>query len=248
MRLKGKIAIVTGGGNGIGKATALLFAKEGAAIVVADWEESAGQETVKEIQTLGGKAICVKTDVAKKADVQKMVETAIKEYGKVDIEANIAGITGHTEFLEITEEKLGRMLDIHIKGTFYCMQAVASHMMTRRYGKIINTTSGSGITGQGNNAHYSAAKAGIIGATMAAAKALAPYEVNVNVVSPIAVTRLTRDYPFVKESLSKPSKLMAKFGMPEDIAPAYLFLASDEAGYITGNIIHANGGGHLIGL
>jgi 3-oxoacyl-[acyl-carrier protein] reductase len=211
-------------------------------------EKDPGNEAVKEIQASGSRAIYVKTDVTNKAEVQNMVDTALKEFGKVDIEANIAGITGHTDFLEITEEKLARMLDVHVKGTFYCMQAVANHMMERRYGKIINTTSGSGITGQENNAHYSAAKAGIIGATMAAAKALAPHEINVNAISPIAVTRMTREYPFVKASLSKPSILMGRIGMPEDIAPAYLFLASDEAAYITGNIIHANGGGHLIGL
>lgn len=245
MRLEGKVAIVTGAGNGIGKATALLFATEGAAVLVADHEKDAGIETVKEIKASGGQAIFARTDVSNRAEVHKMVETAIREFGKVDIEANIAGITGHTDFMQITEQKLTEMLDVHVKGTFFCVQAAAKHMMERRYGKIINTTSSSGITGQANNAHYSAAKAGIIGITMAAAKALAPYEINVNAISPLAITRLTKNYSEAKGSLSQPSRLMGRWGMPEDIAASYLFLASDEANYITGNIIHADGGWHL---
>ena len=239
------MAIVTGAGNGIGKATALLFAREGAAVVVADIEQDAGNETMNQVRASGGRAIFVKIDVSNKSEAENMVNMALREFGKLDIEANIAGITGRINFMEITEEKLSRMLDVHVKGTFYCVQAAAKHMMERRYGKIINTTSGSGITGQANNAHYSGAKAGIIGITMAAAKALAPYEINVNAISPVGVTRMTRDYPEVQATLNQPSRLRGRVGMPEDVAPAYLFLASDEAAYITGNIIHATGGRHL---
>jgi 3-oxoacyl-[acyl-carrier protein] reductase len=245
-RLAGKVAVITGGGNGIGKATALLFAKEGATIAVADFEVESSNATVKELQALGARAMFIKTDVSKKSDVQKMVDMTVKELGKVDIEANIAGITGHMDFMEITEERLSRMLDVHVKGTLYCMQAAAKYMIERKYGKIINTTSASGITGQSNNAHYSAAKAGIIGVTLAAAKALAPYEINVNAISPLAMTRLTETYPEARASLSKP-RLMGRWPSPEDVARIYLFLASDDAACITGTILHANGGGHLMG-
>jgi 3-oxoacyl-[acyl-carrier protein] reductase len=246
-RLEGKVAIVTGGGNGLGRATSLLFARHGAAVAVADWEEKVGREVADEIKAEGGRAAFVKVDVSKRKDVEQMVDATVQAFGRLDIEANIAGITGHMDFLDVTEEALTRMLDVHVKGTFYCMQAAAKHMMKQRSGKIINTTSASGITGQSNNAHYSGAKAGIIGVTMAAAKALAPYEINVNAVSPLAITRLTERYPEAVASLQKPSRLMGRWPRPEDVALVYLFLASEDSACITGTILHANGGGHLAG-
>lgn len=246
-RLEGKVAIVTGGGNGLGRATSLLFARHGAAVAVADWEEKAGQEVVEAIKAEGGRATFVKVDVTKKKDVEQMVDATVRAFGRLDIDANLAGITGHTDFLDITEEALSRMLDVHVKGTFFCMQAAARRMMPQRSGKIINTTSASGITGQSNNAHYSGAKAGIIGITMAAAKALAPYDINVNAVSPLAITRLTEKYPEAVASLQKPSRLMGKWPQPEEIAPVFLFLASEDSNCITGTVLHANNGGHLMG-
>jgi len=246
-RLEGKVAIVTGGGNGLGRATSLLFASHGAAVAVADYEEEVGRAVVKEIKASGGRGMFVRVDVSQKKDVEKMVDATVKEFGRVDIEANLAGITGHVDFLDVTEEALSRMLDVHLKGTFYCMQAAAKHMMNQRSGKIINTTSASGLTGQSNNAHYSGAKAGIVGITMAAAKALAPYEINVNAISPLAITRLTEKYPEAQASLKKPSRLMGKWPRPEEVALVYLFLASADSACITGTILHANGGGHLAG-
>lgn len=245
MRLEGRVAIVTGGGNGIGRATSLLFAKEGAAVVIADWDGDAAKAAERDIKSQGGRALAVQVDVSKKAQVESMVQAALKEFGQVDIEANIAGITGRTEFLEITEEKLSAMLDVHVKGTFFCIQAVAPHMIKRQYGKIVNTSSISGIKGQANNVHYSAAKAAILGLTMALAAALGPHCITVNAVVPGALTQMTRGYTELAEFIKYPPRKLGRFGTPEEVAPAYLFLASSESDYITGDVIYAIGGGHL---
>jgi len=246
MRLKDKKAIVTGGGRGIGKAIALAFAQEGADLLVNyQSNETAAREVVESIKGSGGKAICLKTDVSNYRDAQAMVDRAIQELGGVDILVNNAGMSQPALLLNMTEETWDRIIGIHLKGTFNCTQAVARHMKEKKSGKIINVISTAGLFGTVGQINYASAKAGIIGFTKSASRELGRYGINVNAICPgVTATEMTtkvRSDEKLKEVYLSRIQL-GRFADPEEIAPAFVFLASEDARYITGQVVCVDGG------
>jgi NAD(P)-dependent dehydrogenase (short-subunit alcohol dehydrogenase family) len=246
MRLENKVAIVTGGGNGMGRATTRRFAREGARVAVADIEFENAQKVADEIRAEGGHAIALEVDVRSRPSVEAMVAAAVAEFGRVDILASIAGVVFNDEFLELNEEHWEQILAVNLKGTMLCGQFAARQMVTQGTGgKIVNMSSTNGLVGEAELAHYNASKFGVIGLTMTMAIELAPYKINVNAVCPGFIrTRMTDRYVaipgYAEEYLKKIP--LARFGTPEDVAGAFLFLASDDASYITGHALVVDGG------
>jgi len=245
-RLEGKAAVVTGGGRGIGRAVCLAFAREGADVIVnyASKDQPA-QEVVRTIQEMGRKAVAVKGNVAIKADVERIILAAIENFGKIDILVNNAGVSKPNMLYKMGEEQWNEVVDIHLKGPFLCIQAASKYMMERKYGRIINVTSAAGISGTKGQINYSSAKGGIIALTKSAARELAGYGITVNVISPgyvsTEMTEKIRTDPKLKE-IYIGRILLGRFSEPEEVAPAFVFLASDEANYITGQLICVDGG------
>lgn len=243
-RLDGKVAIVTGSGRGIGRAVAIAFASEGAKVTIAELDIEPAEEVVIEIKSRGGLAIAVPTDVSNRESVKKAVETTIKEFGQVDILVNNAGILRLNMLQKMTEDQWDAVLNTHLKGTFNCTQAVSTHMIERKYGKVINVVSRAGIQGTIGQINYGSAKGGMLGFTKSAAKELARYNINVNAISPGAATRMTekiRTDPKLGQVYLEQIPLR-RWAEPEEIAPAFVFLASDEASYITGQVLCVDGG------
>jgi len=246
MRLKDKKAIVTGAGRGIGTAVALAFAREGADVLVNyHSNDTAAREVVESIQQVGRKAVAVKTDVSKYQDVREMVERAVEELGEVDILVNNAGISQPSMLLKMSEESWDRVIHIHLKGTFNCTQAAAKHMKEKGWGRIINVISTAGLFGTVGQINYASAKAGIIGFTKSASRELGRYGINVNAICPgVTATEMTakvRSDEKLKEIYLSRIQL-GRFAEPEEVAPAFVFLASEDAGYITGQILGVDGG------
>jgi len=245
-RLEGKAAVVTGGGRGIGRAVCLAFAGEGADVIVnyASKDQPA-QEVVRTIQEMGRKAVAVKGNVAIKADVERIILAAIENFGKIDILVNNAGVSKPNMLYKMGEEQWNEVVDIHLKGPFLCIQAASKYMMERKYGRIINVTSAAGISGTKGQINYSSAKGGIIALTKSAARELAGFGITVNVISPgyvsTEMTEKIRTDPKLKE-IYIGRILLGRFSEPEEVAPAFVFLASDEANYITGQLICVDGG------
>ena len=243
MKLAGKVALVTGGAQGIGKAVALLLARNGADIVVSDINLEKAEETAKEVQTLGRKALATKVDVATLGDVEKMVEAILVQFGKVDILVNNAGIARDKLILRMTEEDWDAVLNINLKGTFNCTKAVVRHMSKQKSGKIVNIASVVGEMGNAGQGNYAASKAGVIGFTKTIAREFAQRGINVNAIAPGYIkTPMTDALPDkVKEELKRLIPL-DRLGKPEDVAEAVLFLVSESANYITGQVLNVNGG------
>lgn len=245
MRLKDKVAIVTGGGRGIGRAVALAYAREGARLVVSDVDLEPAREVAAEITGQGGRALALKTDVSSRAEVQGMVEAALKEFGQIDILVNNAGNFNGAMLHKMTEEQWDGVVDVHLKGTYLCTQAVARNMMERKTGRIINVTAFAGERGNLGSINYAAAKAGIIGITKAAAKELARFQVNVNCVAPgLTHTRMSEILftdPKFRDMYMKEIPL-ARFVEPEEVANAFVFFASSDSSYITGQVLNIDGG------
>lgn len=246
MRLKDKVAIVTGSGRGIGEGIALRFAEEGAKIVVNDINEADALRTVEKIKELGRQAVAVIGSVASREIAQKMVDTAVKEFGTVDILVNNAGIIRDAMLHKMTDEQWDQVIEVNLKGVFLCTQCAARVMREKGYGKIINisSTSWRGNPGQLN---YSATKAGVIGMTKTAAKELAPKGINVNVIAPgmIWTDMIKSMPPAIIEKMEKGLPFIVPLnrkGTPQDVANLALFLASDESSFITGQLIHCDGG------
>jgi NAD(P)-dependent dehydrogenase (short-subunit alcohol dehydrogenase family) len=246
MRLKDKVAIVTGAGRGIGEGVALRFAEEGAKVVVNDVNDTDVQRTVETIQAQGGKAVAVIGSVASREIAQKMVDTAVREFGTVDILVNNAGIIRDAMLHKMTDEQWDQVIEVNLKGVFLCTQCAARVMREKGYGKIINisSTSWRGNPGQMN---YSATKAGVIGMTKTAAKELAPKGINVNVIAPgmIWTDMIKSMPPAIVERMEKGLAFIVPLnrkGLPKDIANLALFLASEESSFITGQLIHCDGG------
>jgi NAD(P)-dependent dehydrogenase (short-subunit alcohol dehydrogenase family) len=246
MRLKDKVAIVTGAGRGIGEGIALRFAEEGAKLIVNDVSEADASRTVGAIKSKGGQAKAVIGSVASRQVAQKMVDTAVNEFGTVDIIVNNAGIIRDAMLHKMTDEQWDQVIEVNLKGVFLCTQCAAKVMREKGYGKIINVSSSSwrGNPGQIN---YSATKAGVIGMTKTAAKELAPKGINVNVIAPAMVfTNMIKSMP--PEKVDQLEKMLSfivplnRWGAPRDIANLALFLASDESSFITGQLIHCDGG------
>lgn len=243
MRLEGKVAIVTGGANGIGKKTAEVFAKEGAKVVVADFDVESGKETAAEINENYGKAIFVEVDVSDIESSKKLINKSVKEFDKVDVLVNNAGITADGFLTKMDESQWDRVIDINLKGVFNCSKFAAEQMMENGEGVILNASSVVGLYGNVGQTNYAATKFGVIGLTKTWAKELAPKGVRVNAVAPgYTNTAMMETVPQkVLDSLIKKTP-MKRLGEVEDIANAYLFLASDEASYINGTILNVDGG------
>lgn len=245
-RLEGKAAVVTGGGRGIGRAICLAFAKEGADVIVNyATKDQPAQEVVEKIQQMGRRAVAVKGNVAIRADVERIIQSAIDHFGKIDILVNNAGATRPAMLHKMTEDQWNEVIDIHLKGPFLCIQVASKYMMEQRSGKIINVTSAAGISGTKGQINYSSAKGGIIALTKSAARELAGYGITVNVVSPgyvsTEMTEKIRTDPKLREIYTG-RILLGRFAEPEEVAPVFVFLASDEANYITGQLICVDGG------
>lgn len=246
--LKNKVAIITGARRGMGKSHALLFAKQGAKVVVADISQEECQTVVDEIKKFGGDAIAVKCDVSNKSEVENMVKQAVDKWGKVDILVNNAGICQFKPFAEMTEEDWDKTMNVNLKGYFLCAQAAAKEMMKQKSGAIVNIASvvmgqiGMGMAGL---AHYSASKGGIAALTKTLALELNPFNIRVNAIAPGAI-----DTPMAAASKTDPKILeaslacipMHRMGRAEEVSNAVLFLVSDEASYITGVTLPVDGG------
>ncbi len=246
MRVRDKAAVVTGAGRGIGEEIALRFAEEGAKVVVNDIDEASGMRTVEAIRSKGGQAVLVIGSVTVRELAQKIIDTAVKEFGTVDILVNNAGILRDASLYKMTDEQWDQVIEVNLKGVFLCTQCAARVMRERGYGKIINLSS---VMWRGNpgQLNYSAAKAGIIGMTKTAAKELASKGINVNAIAPgLILTDMLKSMPptlFARMEKSLPSLVpLGRFGSPRDVANLALFLASDESSYITGQIIYCDGG------
>lgn len=249
--LTGKTAIVTGAGskNGIGRATALAFAKQGADVAVCDLNAEGVQEVSKEIEALGRKSLAIQVDVTSPESVEKAVQIVLNEWGHIDILANIAGITQPIKVIDTSPTDFDRIVAVNMKGTFLFSKAVIPFMMKQKYGRIINMSSVSAKRGGGvfGGAHYSAAKAGILGFAKALAREVAPYNITVNSVAPgLVLTDIRGGIEPEEEQRKMAADIpLKRLGKPEEIAAAICFLASDEAAYITGEEIDINGGSHM---
>ncbi|WHZ23195.1 MAG: 3-oxoacyl-[acyl-carrier protein] reductase [Nitrospira sp.] len=243
MSLQGKVAIVTGGAQGIGRAIAEALAEDGADIVVADLDPGRSQEAVTAIQKIGRNALNVKVNVADFNDTKAMADQVVKEWGKIDILVNNAGITRDGLLLRMKEEDWNLVLQVNLNGTFHCTKAVLQPMTKQRYGRIVNIASIVGAMGNVGQANYAASKAAVIGFTKTVAREYASRAVTVNAVAPGFIdTAMTQGLPAeVKEVLQKQIPL-GRLGLPSDIAAAVRFLVSDAASYITGQVLHVNGG------
>lgn len=245
MRLQDRVAVITGGGSGIGQAIALLFAKEGATVVVVDRIEERAQTTVQMIQSAGGAALALAADVAQQNSVNPMAAQAIKQYGRIDILVNNAAIAEGDDILTFDEETWDRNLNIVLKGVYLCSKALLPAMIAQRRGAIVNIASVNGLTGLGEEA-YSAAKAGVINLTKNMALKYGQFNVRANVICPGTIQTpiwgavLQKD-PQVFDRLAKWYPL-GRVGQPEDIAKAALYLASDDAAWVTGTTLTVDGG------
>ena len=243
MELAGRVALVTGAAQGIGKAISLLLAQHGADIVVSDVNLEKATETAREIEAMGRKAMAVRVDVSKLQDVDQMVDAILKQLGKIDILVNNAGITRDKLILRMSEEDWDAVLNVNLKGTFICTRAVVRHMAKQRYGKIVSIASVTGEMGNAGQVNYAASKAGVIGVTKTIAREFAQRGINVNAIAPGYIqTPMTDVLPEkVKEDLKRLIP-MDRLGQPGDVAEAVLFLVSDRSSYITGHVLNVNGG------
>jgi 3-oxoacyl-[acyl-carrier protein] reductase len=250
MKLAGKIAVVTGSSRGVGRAVAMGFATAGADVVINyTSNEKAANEVIERVTALGRKAIAVKADVASKEQVDLLFDETLKAFGKVDILVNNAGFTRPALLVKMTEEQWDQVVDIHMKGAFLCAQAAANHMKEQQSGKIINVTSVAGLVGTVGQINYSAAKGGIISMTKSIARELARYNICANVISlGIVATDMTEKIRTDEKlrDIYMNRILLKRFAEPEDISPAFVFLASDESNYITGQLLCVDGGYGMI--
>ena len=243
MNFRDKTALVTGSGSGIGKAIALLFAQMGAHVVINDVSQDDAQATAEKIQSSGRKAISACANVALQEEVKEMFARVTSEFGQLDILVNNAGITRDGFLMKMTQDQWNQVMDVNLKGVFNCCQFAARMMSERQYGKIVNIASASAQIGNIGQVNYAASKGGVIAMTKTLAKELASFNINVNAVAPGFIeTPMTNKVPDkVKDFLIRQIPL-GRAGTPEDVAHAVCFLASDQAAYITGQIISCNGG------
>jgi 3-oxoacyl-[acyl-carrier protein] reductase len=242
MDLTGKIALVTGSGRGIGKAIARKLSADGAAVIINDVSDEA-ESTCEELKAEGKPSLFIKGSVSSSADADMIMAKAVSSFGRLDILVNNAGITRDQITLRMTDEEWDAVIDINLKGVFLCTRAALKYMLKQRWGRIINISSISGIAGNPGQVNYCAAKAGVIGITRTVAKEMASRQITVNVVAPGFIdTDMTRKIPEkIKEEFSKRIP-MGYFGSPQDVAGAVAFFASDEARYITGQVLCVDGG------
>jgi 3-oxoacyl-[acyl-carrier protein] reductase len=247
MRLSGKVALVTGAARGIGKAMADRFAAEGATVVINDvGPDTAARETLAGIEAAGGKGAVEMFDVSDAAQVEEAVKKITGALGRIDILVNNAGITKDNLLLRMTESDFDAVLKVSLKGTYLLTKAVSRHMMKQRYGRIVNLASVVGQMGNAGQANYSAAKAGIIGFTKSTARELAPRGITVNAIAPgFITTAMTAALPEAVQKSFMEQIPLGRFGGPEEVAELALFLVSDSAAYITGQVVGINGGMYM---
>ena len=244
LSLSGRVAIVTGAARGIGKAIATTLAERGADVVVVDLRKEMAEETASEIAAQTGQdVIALNADVSNQESVKAMIKAALDKFGKVDILVNNAGITRDGLIMRMSEADFDMVIGINLKGAFNCAQALVRPMMKAHYGRIINISSVSGITGQAGQTNYSSSKAGLIGFTKALAKEVGSRNITVNAVAPGFIeTVLTHELPEEIRDISLKLTPMGRFGQPQDIANAVAFLAAEESSFITGVTLQVDGG------
>jgi len=243
MRLKDKVALITGAANGIGLTAAEVFAKEGAKVAMADFNAGQGEKRAQELRGKGYDVTFFQVNVAQRSSVDEMVEKVRDTYGNIGVLINNAGITKDAMLSKLTVEDFQAVLDVNLTGVFHCTQAVLPSMIENGKGKIINTSSVSGVYGNIGQTNYAATKAGVVGMTKSWAKELGRKGINVNAVAPGFIdTGMTAKVPEKILDQMKQMIPLARLGKPEDIANAYLFLASDESNYINGTVLHVDGG------
>jgi len=246
MAFKGQVALITGGARGIGKAIALSLAKKGANLVIADISSESARETAGEMEAVGVKAMPVALDVSKSAEVSRAIEVIGREFGRLDILVNNAGITRDGLILRMKEEDWDAVIGINLKGVFLCSKEAVKVMVKQRYGRIVNIASVVAFMGNPGQANYSASKAGIVGLTKTLAKEYASRGITANAVAPGFISTAMTDAlaENVRQEMLK-SIPIGKFGSVDDVANAVVFLSSPETGYITGQVIHVNGGMYM---
>jgi len=244
MRLAGKTALITGSSSGIGRATALLFAREGADVVINGRDEKKIANVVKEVEAIGRRALGIRANVGSFSEVNAMVEQALQAFGHLDILVSNAGVFHHQTFLDMTEEEWEEVLTVDLKGAFNCCRAAVQSMIAQRWGRIICITAISGLTGYPNMTHIAAAKTGVHGLVKALAQEVASSGITVNVIAPGLVNTPIL-VNMTEEEIARYTKAIpvGRIGRPEEIAEACLYLASDQAGYVTGQILNMSGGG-----
>ncbi len=244
MDFAGKTAVVTGGSRGLGRAVCLELAKGGANVVLCyAGNEAAAGETVVACEALGAKALAVRCDVAKADEVKALMDAAVQAFGRIDILVNNAGITRDGLLMMMKEDDFDAVINANLKGAFLCMKAVSRLMMKQRWGRIVNLSSVVGLRGNAGQVNYAASKAGVIGMTKSLAKELATRGVTVNAVAPGFIdTDMTAAMPQAAREATLASIPMGRMGAPEDVAKAVAFLASDEAAYVTGQVLAVDGG------
>ena len=243
MRLSGKVAIITGGANGIGLAACIRFAEEGASVVMADFDEKAGKEQETALKEKGHDVTFVQVDVVDRESVVSLVDQTLAQYGQIDVLINNAGITKDATLLKMDPADFQRVLDVNLNGVFNCTQAVVPHMISAGKGKIINTSSVVGVYGNFGQTNYAATKAAVIGMTKTWAKEFGRKGINVNAVAPGFIsTAMVAKMPEKIISQMESAVSLQRLGKPEDIANAYLFLASEESDYVHGHVLHVDGG------
>ncbi len=247
MRLKDKVAIVTGSARGIGKDIALRLAKEGAKVIVTDINLEGCQEVVDSFKDFDGKGLAVKCDVTKSDEVVSLVEKTVEEFGKIDILVNNAGITMDSSLKKMTEDQWDKVIDVNLKSVFLCCKYASAKMAENNWGRIINISSLAGVEGNFGQTNYSASKAGIIGITKTLSKELGRKNITVNAVAPGFInTEMTAKIPEkIVEKLLAAIPLGRK-GEPEEVAAAVAYLASEEAGFVTGTTLNINGGSYVV--
>jgi 3-oxoacyl-[acyl-carrier protein] reductase len=243
MRLVGKVAIITGGGRGIGQATAIKFAQEGARVAVCDIDEETAIDTARIIERREGEAMAFRVDVTDKLSIQAMVEAVHARYGRIDVLVNNAGIVADAQLKKMTDEQFDRVIDINLKGTYNCTKAVVDVMLEQQSGVILNASSIVGLYGNFGQTNYAASKFGVIGMVKTWARELGKRGIRANAVCPGFVsTSINNRIPDKVIDAMETKVPLGRLGKPEEIANAYAFLASDEESYINGAVLEVSGG------